>query len=305
MHARLPLNPLRVFDACARHGSFLKAAEELNITPGAVSRQIKALETELSLRLFDRLNRAVRLTEAGARLATGARQGFTTLQAAVDAARSNRDAPLVVSVLHSVAARWLVPRLHRFQERHPEAQILVDASDAPADLARDGVDIAIRLGRGPYPNLHVTRLFDVVLFPVCSPLLIAERGPFKHPDDLARATLLRESRLVQEEPTWPEWLARAGATPGVVDPETGPQFSNTYLSIEAALAGRGVALAERAMVLEDLAAGRLVAPFDYRLETAIAFWALSLPERADQPSIRRFRTWLLDQAKADGLPRIR
>lgn len=301
MHSRLPLNPLRVFEACARHGSFLRAAEELAITPGAVSRQIKTLEAELEVRLFDRFNRAVRLTESGRQLATGVRQGFSTLQASVDAVRSRRDAPLVVSVVHSLAAKWLVPRLQHFQQRHPEVQILIDASDAPADLARDGVDVAIRLGRGPYPGLHATHLIETVLVPVCSPDLLARLGPFDTAHDLARAPLLHDVRMAQNEPTWPEWLAAAGAAEA--DTGTGPQFSNSYLAIEAALTGRGVALAQEAMVLDDLASGRLVKPFGVTLESPFSHWVLSLPEKADQPSIRRFRTWLLDQATADGLPR--
>ena len=148
MAGHLPLNALRVFEACARHGSFLKAADELAITPGAVSRHIKGLEAELEVRLFDRFNRAVRLTEAGERLAVGVRQGMTTLQGAVDQARTRRDAPLVVSVGHSLAAKWLAPRLHLFEERHPDVPVLIWASDTVVDLARDGVDIAIRNGRG-------------------------------------------------------------------------------------------------------------------------------------------------------------
>ena len=169
MANHLPLNALRVFEACARHGSFLSASEELAITPGAVSRHIKGLEAELEVRLFDRFNRAVRLTAAGEQLAVGVRQGLSTLQSAVEAVRSKRDAPLVVTVLHSLAARWLVPRLHDFQRRYPEVQIMVAASDLPADLARDNIDVAIRLGRGPYPGHHVALLFNTVMSPVCTP----------------------------------------------------------------------------------------------------------------------------------------
>jgi len=302
MHSRLPLNSLRVFEACARLGSFLQAAEELAVTPGAVSRQIKALEAELEVRLFDRFNRAVRLTASGEQLAVGARQGFAILQAAVDDVRARRDAPLVVTVLHSLAARWLVPRLYDFQRRYPEVQILVSASDAPADLARDNIDIAIRLGRGPYPGLHVTHLFDTIMMPVCGPGLIAQYGPFDSPNDLARVTLLHDVLMLPEEPDWADWLAAAGADQ--VDPAPGPRFSNTYLAVEAALADRGVALAHRAMVIDDLASGRLVAPFDLTVPSPFSQWILSLPERADQPNIRRFRDWLLAQAAADGLTPI-
>lgn len=299
MNARLPLGALRVFEACARHGSFLQAAGELAITPGAVSRQIKALEAELEVRLFDRFNRAVRLTEAGVQLAAGVSQGLSTLQSAVDAVRSRRDAPLVVTVIHSLAARWLVPRLYDFQRRYPDVQILVSASDTPKDLARDNVDIAIRLGPGPYPGLHVTHLFDTVMSPVCSPGLVEKFGPFEHPNDLARVTLLHDVLLLSDEPEWVDWLKAAGADQ--VDPNPGPRFSNTYLAVEAALADRGVALAHRAMVLDDLARGRLVQPFALSVPSPFSQWILSLPEKADQPNIRRFRAWLLEQARADGL----
>ena len=299
MANHLPLNALRVFEACARHGSFLAASEELGITPGAVSRQIKGLEAELEVRLFDRFNRAVRLTEAGEQLALGVGQGLSTLQSAVDAVRSRRDAPLVVTVLHSLAARWLVPRLYDFQARYPDVEILVSASDAPKDLARDNVDVAIRLGRGPYPGLHVTHLFDTVLVPVCSPGLVRKYGPFEHPDDLARTVLLHDVNMVSGEPEWADWLAAAGATK--VSPRRGPRFSNTYLSIEAALSDRGVALADEAMVIDDLRSGRLVQPFALTLPSSLAQWVLSLPEKADQPNIRRLRAWLLEQARRDGL----
>jgi LysR family transcriptional regulator, glycine cleavage system transcriptional activator len=154
MTARLPLGALRVFEAAARRGSFLKAAEELAVTPGAVSRQIKALEVELGVRLFDRFNRSIRLTEAGETLAQGVRQGLATLESAVETVRSRREAPLVVSVMHSLAARWLAPRLHLFEQKHPEIQLLLAASDTTVDLARDNVDVAIRQsarGSAPIP----------------------------------------------------------------------------------------------------------------------------------------------------------
>jgi LysR family transcriptional regulator, glycine cleavage system transcriptional activator len=298
MSSRLPLNALKVFEACARHGSFLKAADELAITPGAVSRQIKGLEAELEIRLFDRFNRAVRLTEAGEQLAAGVRQGLRTLQAAVDAVRSRRDAPLVVSVIHSIAAKWLAPRLHVFQQRHPDVRILVDASDQAVDLARDGIDIALRFGPGPYPGLDAVKMISTSLVPVCSPRL-ADELRSGGPDAMADVALLASARLALEEPGWPEWLAAAGARPRAA--AAGPSFSNTYLAIEAAVAGRGVALAQPIMVIDDLAAGRLVAPFDFELPHPFGHWILSLPEKAQQPNIRRFRTWLLDQAAADGL----
>jgi LysR family glycine cleavage system transcriptional activator len=298
--SRLPLNALRTFEAAARHQSFLKAADELAVTPGAVSRQIKALETELGLRLFERFNRAVRLTAAGERLAEGVRQGLGVLQAAVGEAQGARAGPLAVSVMHSLAARWLVPRLHDFQQRYPDIQVMIAASDLAADLVRDRIDIAIRYTVEPPPGLAATRLIATRMFPVCSPKLLQVQ-PLNAPRDLAKAhtLLLSDVYITPTEATWRHWLEAAGAPE--VDTSQGLQFSNTYLAIEAALAGRGVALAQEAMVVDELAAGRLVRLFDVAVSGPHSHWIVTLPEKAELPAIRRFRGWLIEQAKRDGL----
>jgi LysR family glycine cleavage system transcriptional activator len=299
--SRLPLTALRVFEAAARHESFQRAADELAITPGAVSRQIKTLETELAARLFERFNRAVRLTETGKRLAAGVRQGLSLMEEAVAEVRADRPTVLAVTAMHSFAARWLVPRLHLFNERHPEIQVLVAASDAAVDLVRDRYDVAIRFGRGPYPGFHAQKLVSLFMFPVCSPRLL-EQTRLETPADLARVQILSDVYLAQGEPHWGDWLAQAGAPE--VDWRRGQQFSNVYLAIEAAIAGRGVALGERALVLDELATGRLVKPFDIELVSPFSQWILTLPEKADRPDIRKFRTWLVAQADADGLQRL-
>ncbi|TAL36314.1 transcriptional regulator GcvA [Phenylobacterium sp.] len=299
--SRLPLTALRVFEAAARHESFLQAAEELAITPGAVSRQIKALETELAVRLFERFNRAVRLTETGRRLATGVRQGLSRIEEAVAEVRAERQGVLAVTAMHSFAARWLVPRLHLFNERHPDIQVLVSASDQAVDLVRERYDVAIRFGRGPFPGFHARKLVSLFMFPVCSPRLL-EQTRLDSPHDLANAQLLADVYLAQGEPHWGDWLALAGAPE--VDWRGGQQFSNVYLAIEAAIAGRGVALGERALVLDELATGRLVKPFDVELLSPFSQWILTLPEKADRPDIRKFRNWLIAQADADGLQRF-
>ncbi|OYX32698.1 MAG: hypothetical protein B7Y99_08160 [Caulobacterales bacterium 32-69-10] len=298
--SRLPLNALRVFDAAASLGSFTLAAAQLSITPGAVSRQIKALEAELGVRLFDRFNRAVRLTETGARLAEGVADSLERLEMVVERVRPQADAPLVVSVLHSMAVKWLVPRLHRYQERYPGAEILISAADRTVDLAREQVDIAIRYGLGPYPGLDAQQLIRNVMFPVCSPRLLERRPAPWTAADLAETRLLHDANLRADEPDWPRWLARAGETG--IDGRRGPKFSNTYLSLEAAMSGQGVVLAHEALVIDDLASGRLARPFDNMVITDFYYYALCLPERADEPKIRRFRTWLAEQARADGLP---
>jgi LysR family glycine cleavage system transcriptional activator len=299
--SRLPLNALRVFEAAARHGRFDRAAEELSITPGAVSRQIKALEAELGVRLFDRFNRAVRLTETGERLASGVTAGLVQVEQAVGRARARTDGPLVVSILHSMAVKWLVPRLQLFYERYPDADILVSASDRPVDLARSEADVSIRYGPGPYPGLDARLLMSSDLFPVCSPRLLEEH-PLRTPADLAGLTLLHDNNFLPDEPRWPDWLRTVGVEG--IDGERGPRFSNTYLQLEAAMSGRGVVMAHGPMVFDDLRAGRLVRPFAHAVTAPYSYWALCLPERADQPAIRRFRAWLVEQAEADAAPAV-
>jgi LysR family glycine cleavage system transcriptional activator len=298
--SRLPLTALRVFEAAARQQSFLKAADELAVTPGAVSRQIKALETDLRVRLFERLNRAVRLTPEGERLAAGIARGLSIMEAAVEDVRSARDAPLVVTTLHTLAARWLAPRLHRFQARYPDIQVHVAATDQAMDLVRDRVDMAIRYGRGPYANLDATLLMDSNMFPVCSPRLL-ETTRLETPGDLAHTRLIVDANRASGEPSWAEWLAAAGVPD--IDFSRGLAFSNTYLGIEAALAGQGVVLSLEAWVVEELRTGRLVRLFETATASPYRNWIITLPERRDDPKVRRFRDWLIAEVEADGLPR--
>jgi LysR family glycine cleavage system transcriptional activator len=297
--ARLSLNALRTFEAAARLGSFLAAADELSVTPGAVSRQIKALEADLGIRLFDRFNRAVRLTEVGERLALGLADGFARVEEAVGRATPTPDNRLVISVLHSLASKWLVPRLPRFEALYPDVDVLVSAADRPVDLAREGVDVALRMGPGPYPGLDALLLMPSWVFPVCSP---AMAQGLKRPADLAHVPLIHDLARRPDEPTWEKWMAMAGVSG--VDTERGQRFSNSYLAVDAAVAGRGVALAEDPIAIDDLAAGRLVRPFPQRMRSPFSTWALTLPERADQLKIRRFRGWLVEQARADGLDHL-
>lgn len=297
--ARLPLNALRTFEAAARLGSFLAAAQELNVTPGAVSRQIKALEADLGLRLFDRFNRAVRLTDVGERLAAGLEDGFAAIEAAVSRVTPTPDNRLVISVLHSLASKWLAPRLWRYEQLYPDVQVLVSAADRATDLAREGVDVALRLGPGPYPGLDAQLLMPSVIFPVCSPAVAAQ---IMAPKDLAKVPLIHEQARRPDEPTWAMWLEKAGVTG--VDADRGQTYSNSYLAVDAAVAGRGVALSEGAIAADDLAAGRLVRLFSLSLRGPFSTWAICLPERADQAKIRRFRAWLLAQVRAEGLDRL-
>ena len=179
-----------------------------------------------------------------------------------------------------------------FQPAIPDVPFLA------ADLVHDRIDVAIRYAVGPFPQFAATQLIATRMFPVCSPRLL-QTETFEHPRDLARALLLSDVNVTPTEPSWPAWLAAAGAPE--VDHLRGLQFSNTYLAVEAALAGRGVALTQEAMVVDELASGRLVRLFDISVDGPYSHWILTLPESADLPPIRRFRAWLISRAKADGL----
>jgi LysR family glycine cleavage system transcriptional activator len=298
--SRLPLNALRVFESAARRVSFTAAAEELSITPGAVSRQIKALEAELGVRLFDRFNRAVVLTPSGQQLAAEVAAGLDRLQQAVERIRPRPDGPLVVSSSHSFAAKWLVPRLHLYNHQFPGSDVLISANDRAVDLARGEADIAIRYGPGPYPGLSAELLLSNVIMPVCSPMLLEGPRPLRTFEDLRHHVLIHDNNIIDDEPIWSSWLDRFGVSG--VDPSEGPRFSNTYLSLQAVMSGQGVVLGHEVLVMDDLAAGRLSRPFrDAGMPTPYHYWALCLPERAREPRIRRFRQWIKARLIADGL----
>jgi len=291
-----PLNALRAFEAAARHLSFSRASEELHVTPAAVSHQIKALEAHLGIRLFHRRNRTVHLTEAGQSYLNVVRDAFDRLAAAtVNLAERDRVGHLVVALLPSFAAKWLVPRLPRFRACAPEIDVTISTSHEVLDLVGGEADVAIRYGRGAWPGLKALRFLAEEVFPVCSPRLLNEGHPIREPDDLAHHLLLHD------EPDkrypyldWPTWLRTAGATR--VDPTRGPTFSDSSMLLQAAIDGQGVALGRSVLVGDDLAAGRLVKPFALSFPANAAYWLVAPPEAWDRPKIKAFRDWLLAEA---------
>ena len=303
MSRRLPpLNSLRAFEAAARHLSFKKAAEELHVTPAAISQQVRQLEDHCGVELFRRLTRALRLTEAGQAALPPLRDGFDKLAEATDAMRAEgRAGVLTVSVAPSFGAKWLVPRLDRFRAAHPEYDVRIDASDALASFAGDGVDVALRYGRGHYRGLKAECVMAEVAFPVASPRLVAEGPPLRRPLDLRHHTLLHVQWKMEDDtlPNWRMWLKAAGVEG--VDPERGPRFTIESMAVEAAIAGQGVALASGALVEADLAAGRLVRPFPPSGGEATAFsYYLVYPEaRAGDPKVRAFRDWVRAEVARD------
>jgi LysR family glycine cleavage system transcriptional activator len=288
-----PLNALRAFEAAGRHLSFTKAADELHVTQAAISHQIKALESWLEVRLFRRLNRALLLTETGQRYLVSVRAALDQLDSATRLVLdSHPDNLLSLSVIPSFGAKWLGARIARFAHRHPEIDLRFTSEDRNVDFSREDVDVGIRYGRGHWPGLHATKLMEPRVFPVCSPQLL-ESGPhpIREPSDLRYHTLLHED---VEDFDWGQWL-RAAKVEGV-NAGHGPNFSHAHVSYQAAIVGQGVALGVSPLVDDDLAAGRLVAPFDFVMLAEWSYYMVCPEARADEPKIAAFRTWLLDEA---------
>lgn len=285
-----PLSALYAFEAAARNLSFKAAAEDLHVTPGAISQQIKLLEDRLGTPLFARHTRRIELTEAGRILLAPTQQAFRLLTEAVARVRGNDQAKILsVSLLPSFAALWFVPRLGHFRTRHPEIDVRISATPKLADVQRHDVDVVIRYGLGEYPGLHVEPLLADDLFPVCSPKLLNGPIPLREPADLARHTLLHDE-LRQE---WDLWMRAAGIEG--LDISRGPSFSLWDLAFQAAIAGQGVALGRSTLVGEYLRSGKLVKPFHISSHSRFGYYLVCLPERAHEPKIAALRAWLKDE----------
>jgi LysR family glycine cleavage system transcriptional activator len=298
MADRLPsLNALRAFEAAARHLNLTRAARELNVTPAAISHQIKALEADLGVTLLRRVKGEFLLSEAAQSAAPVLRAGFDQIAEAVR--RLRRDYTrhfLTLSAGPTFTSTWLVRRLGRFKERFPEIDVRLDTTDAIVDFARQDVDVGIRFGAGDYPGLEAIRLFDEAIFPVCSPGLL-ERGPtLATPADLGSHTLLHVEWAPDQGETldWQLWLQAAGAEG--VDFSRGPRFSHTSTALQAAVAGQGLALGSDSLASDELAAGRLVRPFDITLPVDFAYFLVYPRETADFPKIAALREWILAEA---------
>jgi LysR family transcriptional regulator, glycine cleavage system transcriptional activator len=287
---------LSAFRAAARHASLTAAASELAVTQGALSHRLRGLEDGLGQRLFRRLPRGLALTPAGrlylgfvedalARLADGA--------AALGVGALKR--VLTVSVSPNFAAKWLVPRLGRFIEAHPDLELRIGAAAEHVDFRAGDIDVAVRHGDGSWPSLHVERLCVETLVPVASPSYLAQHGRPRGAADLARHVLLHD----QAPGPWRDWLAAHGApAPGKGDPP-GAVFSQASLAIDAAVAGQGIALARSALAALDLVAGRLVPAIAASTPAPFAYWIVCRRDRAAEPPIARFRAWLIAQARDD------
>lgn len=295
MLRRLPsLNALRAFEAAARHESFTKAADELAVTQGAVSHQVKALEQELGLRLFARERQRLLITDAGRSYLEVVRDAFDRLAVGTNQLLQRQTAGvLTVTTSPNFAAKWLVHRLGGFADAHPEIDLRLSASLQHVDFSREDIDLAVRHGEGNWPGLHATRLCSEKLFPVCSPALMRGRSSLRSPADLQRHTLLH----VNDRREWAKWLDAAGVKG--VDADRGPIFNQASMAIDAAVNGQGIALARTALAAWDILAGRLVRPFALGLKADYAYWIVCPKPTADLPKIATFREWLLAEAAED------
>ncbi len=294
-----PLNALRAFEAAARYQSFTRAAEELCVTQGAVSHQVKALEAELGVKLFNRERQRLLITEAGREYMAVLRDALDRIAAGTERLLQRQSTGiLTVSTSPDFAAKWLVHRLGHFAESHPEIDLRVSATLHHVDFAREDVDLAIRHGDGNWPGLETTRLCTEELFAVCSPKLLARRPRITKPEELLKLPLLH----LDDRKIWARWLEAAG----VANPETahGPILNRASMVIDAAVDGQGVALARTTLAAWDLLNGRLVQPIATTQRTAKTYWIVCPRATSALPKITLFRTWMLAEA-ADDLRRLK
>lgn len=283
---RLPtFQQLRAFEAAARHQNFSRAADELHLTHGAISHQVRALEEGLGTLLFVRNGRQVKVTADGLKFAQLLGKCFADIASAADALRPGRSGKrLTVSAIPSFAARWLAPRLGQFIDLHPDIEVVLQASSQLQDLERDAIDVGIRFGRGRYPSLAVERLMGDVYYPVVSPEYRGGALP-QSPEQLAEATLLRSN-----EP-WQPWFRAAGLA--LAEPAGGVMFEDLSMLIRSAVDGDGVALVRHVVAMQEIASGQLVRLFDIATPSADEYYFVCPPGAVDKPQVQAFRAWIM------------
>lgn len=289
---RIPVGPLRAFDVAARNLNLTAAAEEMNVTHAAVSRQVKQLEERLGVQLFERLPRGLKLTVHGALLAEGTREAFDRLSSAIeDVSAPAVRRKLTVSTFSSLATRWLMPRVQAFSELFQDTDLRVSTTARLVDFAREDVDIALRFGSGQYPGLHVRPLFSPKEIVVASPALLKRGPPIKTFADLKGHTLLHDD----SQRTWTRWLETVGAKG--VNPRRGIICGDRNSMLAATIEGQGIGITSEVFAAGDLASGRLVKVFDVEVNANFGIYAVCLPRRLTDPLISGAMDWLVREAQ--------
>ncbi|TFW16133.1 transcriptional regulator GcvA [Duganella callida] len=291
MAIRLPnFSALRAFEAAARHENFSRAAEELHLTHGAISHQVRALEEELGRPLFVRHGRQVKITNDGLKFAQFLGKTFADIAVATNAMRAAAiNQRLTITSIPSFAARWLAPRLGRFIELHPDIEVVLQSSGHMQDLAREGIDVGIRFGRGHYPGMLALKLMGDMYYPVVSPHYRGGALPAA-PTDLAQHTLLRSV-----EP-WMPWLQAARVD--LSEPSGGLLFEDLSMLIRSAADGNGVALVRHVVAMQEIASGQLLRLFDISTPSPDEYYFVTPPGAAERPQVQAFRRWLLEEIDA-------
>jgi LysR family transcriptional regulator, glycine cleavage system transcriptional activator len=294
MPRRLPaLNALKAFEVAARHESFTSAAKELCVTQGAVSHQVKALEQQLGIKLFNRERQRLAITDAGRQYLNVVRDAFDRIAVGTEQLIQRQSSGvLTVSTSPDFAAKWLVNRLGRFAEANPSIDLRISATLHHVDFAREDVDLAVRHGDGNWPGLEAVRLSPEQLFAVCSPKLLTGRR-LNRPADVVKFPLLH----LDDWKAWRRWLEAAGVTGA--DLSRGPALNRASMLIDAAVDGQGIALARTTLAAWDLINGRLVRPFPVTLRLSKTYWIVCPKATATLPKISAFRNWLLSEATRD------
>ena len=298
--ATVHLNALRAFEAAARHLSFAAAAEELHVTPSAISQQVRTLEDYLGHPLFVRSPAGLQLTRTAEEAYPELRRGLDHLAAGLGRLRGEwKDTVVTLTAPISFAAKWLVPRIERFHRAHPELELRLDTSNRLSDYVAEGIDLGVRYGTGPYPGFETEVLLQEDVFPVCSPVLLPEGAASVEPPALARLPLIHDATIDFDPdfPSWASWFAAHGLDPARA--ERGIRFNSTVLAIQAAIDGQGVVLGRSVAVRGDIAAGRLVRPCDGRQATRCAYHVLAPPGALSHPKVRAVRDWLFGEAAQD------
>lgn len=283
------MSAIRVFEAAARHQSFTRAAEELGMTQAAVSYQIKVLEDRVGAPLFMRMPRQVVLTDKGLQLAPAVTEAFEALRVAFAGVEDAVHSVISLATTHTFASNWLIPRLGHFRQQHPNIAVQVSISQSIVDLVAQDLDVAVRSGKGDWPDVEKHKLFENCVTPVCSPDLVRDVD-LREPADLLKLPLMTPG-----DPWWREWFELAGVRNADLSKRTDNSLNAQQFEGMAAVAGQGVAMVNVAFFKEELASGRLIRPFDVVLRTG-SYWLVYPKARRRYPKIQAFRDWILREA---------